>query len=695
MNVFWLSEQLIRRLRYAYKFIVIGLLIFIPMVVMSYMYQGQSSDLISFNTKERLGVEYIAPLQQLITKMQQNRGVHHLYVTNKAASVKEGIDNSNSEMEQAFQQVFAVDDKLGEELKVEGTIHEIYEDWKSIGIADGLDSRTGIIDRSIKLIAAVGDSSNLILDPDLDSYYLMDGVINKVPFATEKLAQIRDIGSEYLMAKSMTVEQRDHLLTLISLLNYSTNDISNGINLVMEQNPSLSSELEAARGKLEEERNKFIELVNRELLHASTLGFPASEYYQISTAFIENNSELYQLELTLLDGLIKNRVDGYEDKALIFNIAVIIGFIILLYIFIGFYISVKKSIAYINTSLIQVSQGDLTNRLVPYTKDEVGDIVQPINTVISEFRNMISASKVTSSKVSVSSSALTEAITQSVEEMDHINNEMVELRSGTQTQYINSEESSTAMNEIANHIQHIAESAQDVLTESSHSHQQAIQGKLAIDGAFNQMNKINSSVKSSSELVEFLTSQSLQVQDMVGVIAHISAQTNILALNASIEAARAGQHGRGFAVVAAEIQKLASQSKSSTDDISAKLEAITEKINRLGVSMNNEIVEVDKGIDAIHSANDIFTAILESSQILVNRVQQVTSLTEQISASSEEVTASVHEVSDIAKQSAEKTKYASESMTSQARVMKTLLESADELLQMTNLSKEQLSHFRM
>ncbi|MBW7475887.1 methyl-accepting chemotaxis protein [Paenibacillus oenotherae] len=695
MNVFWLSEQLIRRLRYAYKFIVIGLLIFIPMVVMSYMYQGQSSDLISFNTKERIGVEYIAPLQQLITKMQQNRGVHHLYLSNKDASVKEQIDISNTEMEQAFQQVFAVDDKLGEELKVEGTIHNIYEDWKSIGISDDLDSRTDIIDRSIQLIAAVGDSSNLILDPDLDSYYLMDGVINKVPFATEKLAQIRDVGSEYLLAKSMTVGQRDHLLTLISLLNYSTNDISNGINLVMEQNPSLSAELEGARIKLEEERNKFIELVNKELLDAPTLGFPVSDYDQVATAFIENNSELYHLELTLLDGLIKNRVDAYEDKALIFNIAVIIGFIILLYIFIGFYISVKKSIAYINTSLIQVSQGDLTNSLVPYTKDEVGDIVHPINTVISEFRKMIRASKITSSKVSVSSSALTEAITQSVGELDHIKNEMVELRSGTQTQYINSEESSTAMNEISVNIQHIAESAQDVLTESSHSHQQAIQGKLAIDGAFNQMNKINSSVRSSSELVEFLTSQSMQVQGMVGIIAHISAQTNILALNASIEAARAGEHGRGFAVVAAEIQKLASQSKRSTDDISEKLEAITEKINRLGASMDNEIVEVDKGIEAIHSANDIFTGILESSQILVDRVQQVTNLTEQISASSEEVTASVHEVSAIAKQSAEKTKYASESMTSQARIMKTLLESADELLQMTNLSKDQLSHFRM
>lgn len=115
----------------------------------------------------------------------------------------------------------------------------------------------------------------------------------------------------------------------------------------------------------------------------------------------------------------------------------------------------------------------------------------------------------------------------------------------------------------------------------------------------------------------------------------------------------------------------------------------------LSTSMNDEIIEVDKGIVTINHANDIFTRILESSQKLVDRVQQVSYLTEQISASSEQVTASVHEVADIAKQSAENANYASESMTSQARVMKILLESADELLHMTNISKEQLSHFRM
>lgn len=383
------------------------------MVVMSYMYQGQSSDLITFNAKERLGVEYVAPLQTLITTMQQSRGLYHIYSSNNDAAVKEQIDINNTEIEQAFQETFAVDDKLANELKIEGKIHEIYDDWKKMGETDSFASHTDLIDRSNKLIAIVGDSSNLILDPDLDSYYLMDGVVNKIPFANEKLAQIRDLGSEYLQAKSMTDGQRDQLLALISLLNYSTNDISNGINLVIEQNPSLKPELEASRIQLEEERNKFTELVNKELLSSSTLGLPGSEYFEISSAFIQNNSELYHLELKLLDKLIQNRVDAYEYQALIFNIAVIIGFIILLYIFIGFYISVKKSITYINTSLIQVSQGDLANRPVAYSKDEIGDIVQPINTVISEFRNMISASITTSSKVSLSSSDLSKAITHS------------------------------------------------------------------------------------------------------------------------------------------------------------------------------------------------------------------------------------------------------------------------------------------
>ncbi|MUT64832.1 methyl-accepting chemotaxis protein [Paenibacillus sp. NEAU-GSW1] len=695
MNIFWLSEQLIRRLRYVYKFLLIGLLIFIPMVVMSYMYQRQSSDLITFNTKESLGVEYIGPLQLLITEMQENRGLYSVYLSGNDAAVKEKIAANNAEIEQAFQKTFTVDEKLGQQLKVEGMLKEIYDSWKAIGESSPADSHTAIIDSSIKLIAKVGDSSNLILDPDLDSYYLMDGVINKIPFATEKLAQIRDAGSDYLLAKSMTEEQRDELLSLNALLSASTNDIINGINVVMEQNPALSAELEPSRLKLEEVRNQFTELTNNELLHTSTLRLPVEQYLQVSEEALQHNSGLYQLELRLLDGLIQDRVDAYESKALVFNIAVAIGFIILLYIFIGFYMSVKKSIHYINTSLIHVSQGDLSQSLVPYSKDEIGDIVKPINTVIGEFKKIISASKASSSKVTVSSSSLTKAITESVEEMEDINGKMAELSGGTQTQFINSEESSRAMNDIAEHIQHIAEYAQDALHESSHSYQQAIQGKLAVDGAFTQMDTINASVKSSGQLVEFLTSQSQQVQSIVATIAQISAHTNILALNASIEAARAGEHGKGFAVVASEIQKLANQSKLSTDDITEKLAAISDKINSLGDSMHNEMAETDKGLEAIRNASDIFGHILQSSERLFDRVQQVSSLTEHISASSEQVTASVQEVAGIAKQSAEKTNYASKSMTKQARVMKSLLDSADELLQMTRMSKEQLSHFKM
>ncbi|EFM09477.1 methyl-accepting chemotaxis sensory transducer [Paenibacillus curdlanolyticus YK9] len=695
MNLFWLSEQLIRRLRYAYKFIVIGLLIFIPMVVMSFMYQRQSSELISFNEKERLGVEYIAPLHQLITKLQQGRGLYYVQASSKDAGMTGEIDKNNAEIEQAFQATFAINDKLGEELKVDGTIHDIYNAWKKAGDVDPLNSYSAVISRSIKLIAEVGDSSNLILDPDLDSYYLMDGVINKIPFATEKLTQIRDLGATFLLAKSVTSEQRDQLLELLSLLNYSMNEISSGILSVIDENPALASELEASRLKLEEGRASFTKVVNEELIHATALNLSKNDYLQLSSAFIQHHSELYQVELKVLDKLIKARVDAYESKAMIFNIAVIIGFIILLYIFIGFYISVKKSISYISTSLIKVSEGDLTNTLVSYTKDEIGDIVNPINTVIQVFKNMISASKASSNKVTTSSSALSSAITETVAEMDNINQKMAELSGGSRAQFLHSEESSKAMNEIATHIQHIAESAQDVLAESTHSHQQALEGKLAIDGAFDQMNKINASVKDSSELVEFLTSQSEQVKNIVETIAKISAQTNILALNASIEAARAGEHGKGFAVVASEIQKLANQSKRSTDDITGKLEAISSKINSLGESMEHEEMEVGHGMQAIHLANDIFTGILASSQRLVDRVQQVSILTEQISASTEQVTASVHEVAYISKQSADNTNYASESMTKQAGIMKTLLESADELLQMTKVSKEQLSHFRM
>jgi methyl-accepting chemotaxis protein len=194
----------------------------------------------------------------------------------------------------------------------------------------------------------------------------------------------------------------------------------------------------------------------------------------------------------------------------------------------------------------------------------------------------------------------------------------------------------------------------------------AREGEAIVGRAVTEVREIAATVNSSAELVQSLGERSQQIGEIVGVINDIADQTNLLALNAAIEAARAGEQGRGFAVVADEVRKLAERTAHATAEISTMIKAIQDEVGKAVGAMNNATCKVDSGVQLSNEAGQALHNIVKSVDDLQLMVQQIASAADEMSATSDQISKDIESIAQLSKESSansEQTAAASREMT--------------------------------
>lgn len=382
--------------------------------------------------------------------------------------------------------------------------------------------------------------------------------------------------------------------------------------------------------------------------------------------------------------------DSKEAGSIITLLIIVIAAALVLSISIGLLMTrlITKPIKDIQALFAETEQGDFTVKGTYQSKDELGLLTSSFNKMVGGVRSIIETVGETSHQVASSSQELSASADESTKASEYISTTIQELAVGSDQQVESVENSRTVIMGMTEFAGRISSNAEKAAATADQTAKMSLEGTKAIDKVSTQMKSINETVVSLSEAFKHLTERSNEIGNITEVITSIAEQTNLLALNAAIEAARAGEQGKGFAVVADEVRKLAEQSARSAEQITRLITIIQNDTKQTMNSVISATGEVKEGLVVVHEAGGAFQKIENSITEVVTQINDVTNLVKNLTVGASEIETAISGVKEVAETAAGGTQTVSAATQEQLASMEEIAAASQILAQ----NAEELQH---
>ena len=361
----------------------------------------------------------------------------------------------------------------------------------------------------------------------------------------------------------------------------------------------------------------------------------------IDLAALEKKTEEMAAEIALLKQQVEQK-RAEQNRSLLTTTVVIsvAGLSVLTGIAFFTSFSILKPLKQIVAVLGELSEGDgdLTRRLDIAARDETGQLAFSFNRFVDKLHGIISEVKKSATAVSESAGNLS-VITDSTS-------------AGVDQQRQQTEQAATAVTQMASTIQEVAKSAEQAAAAAVTSNSKANEGRIVVSDTVDAITELSGDVEATSQVMRKLKSDSENIGTVLDVIKGIAEQTNLLALNAAIEAARAGEQGRGFAVVADEVRTLAQRTQKSTDEIGQMIESLQNEANRAAAAAEQGRDRAKHTVAQAMQAGQALDTIIEGIETINDMNAQIASASEEQSVVAEEIAARVVTIQGISEQTA-------------------------------------------
>ncbi|MEK4713880.1 methyl-accepting chemotaxis protein [Sporosarcina sp. FSL K6-5500] len=379
-----------------------------------------------------------------------------------------------------------------------------------------------------------------------------------------------------------------------------------------------------------------------------------------------------------------------QRTALIILLAIIIGAITVYFII----KSIINPIKDLKEKAITISQGDLTQHIDVQTNDEIGHLGQAFNDMQESLRTLIKNVEKSAELVASSAEELSASAEQTSDATEQVATSIQEVAHSAEMQTDGVDSAAHALAAISIDVTQIAESSTMASELSYRATTEAEIGGQAVTDTVNQMTSIHKSVIESNTITKSLHERSKEVRSILDVITDIAGQTNLLALNAAIEAARAGEHGKGFAVVADEVRKLAEQSQNSAKEIREIVEGIQVDTENSVEIMERITENVQEGVDVSNEAIEKFNHIIHSMKEITPQMEEVSATAQRVAGAVQGVTITANEIANSAQGNAAASQEVAASSEEQLASMEEISSSAESLSFMAEELKELISKFK-
>ena len=313
--------------------------------------------------------------------------------------------------------------------------------------------------------------------------------------------------------------------------------------------------------------------------------------------------------------------------------------------------SIRKPLHNVNQMLQVIAQGDLTQQVEVTNADEFGELSGWVNSLVESQRQIIEQIKSNTHKLSIAAEHTSQVTNQTNQ---NINQQRVQTNS-----------IADSMSQMAAAVEEVSQSANSTATEVDRAHEESTAGSAIVASNINSITQLAEEIDTAADVINQLDEFSNNIGNVLDVIRGIAEQTNLLALNAAIEAARAGEQGRGFAVVADEVRTLASRTQESTSEIQEMIERLQTGAHEAVKVMQSSKSKAASSVEEIQKAGELLATITDGISIINDMSAHIASAAEEQASVTEEVHKNITSITEIAEQTA---KGAEDTMSSSIEV---------------------------
>ncbi len=622
---------LMNRLSYGMKFSLISVLFFLPMLVTNFYlvrdaYRQFVSTQASLDSLDVLGnalgvrrsLESYADLLKINEMIGQS---------GQAAGLENRIAQLHDDIAASLQ-ALAPAVRAGEQVQeFNAKRDELVSALRAVQAESSLQGKAvmanKLLSQSQVFIKLLASQAGLSQDRQRDVRLISELITAVTPQVTAPLSEGRAIGAYSLgqgFLNSAASSRFDELLLQLEKVHAEYGlALDEALATSQAARTALGERAAASRASLKDSALLFEDKV----VVADSLDAPWPDFYdqvsaQLAKTYAFNDGLLAFLEQQLQERLAENR-----GQMLLLVVALLLVFLLILYLYAGFYVSTRGTLSSLGEVMDKVAAGDMTVSFRAQSQDELGHLGEVFNQTVSQIRSLIERVGQTVGEVE-----------RQAGRVESISGDSSRAVAGQRSQI---EQVATAMNEMSATAQEVARSAAGAVGSAHSVNQETISGRALVETQVGSIQRLAGEIDQSVTVINQLASDSKSISQVLDVIKGIAEQTNLLALNAAIEAARAGEQGRGFAVVADEVRNLARRTQLSTEEIE-------KMISQLQAGVDAAVRAMGVSHQMAGSTAGESSKVQQALENILGAVSMIVDQNQQIAAAAEEQTAVAHDI---------------------------------------------------